>query len=232
MVGVDVSPLALALSKKNLRRLVADGTLQQRPNLQFLQADILVHKDKDGAEGAGIPSLDSALQQYDSKSATPRIGGWDILISNPPYISPAAFAHTTTRSVKRYEPLLALVPPSSPSSPNQAEQRDIIDQGDLFYPCLLSIADSLSVKVALFEVADLQQAKRVAAMAEKQNIWDGIEIWRDDPSSHDYQENSEEVVMDGKVKVVGAGNGRSVVVYRGVGSEWMGVKDRMSDPAC
>jgi len=232
MVGVDVSPLALALSKKNLRRLVADGTLQQRPNLQFLQADILVHKDKDGAEGAGIPSLDSALQQYDLKSATPRIGGWDILISNPPYISPAAFAHTTTRSVKRYEPLLALVPPSSPFPPNQAEQRDPVDQGDLFYPHLLSIANSLSVKVALFEVADLQQAKRVAAMAEKQNIWDGIEIWRDDPSSHDYQENSEEVVMDGKFKVVGAGNGRSVVVYRGVGRDWMGVKDRMSDTAC
>ena len=232
MVGVDVSPLALALSKKNLRRLVADGTLQQRPNLQFLQADILVHKDKDRAEGAGIPSLDSALQQYDSQSATPRKGNWDILISNPPYISPAAFAHTTTRSVKRYEPLLALVPPSSPSSSNQAEQRDSIDQGDLFYPHLLTIANTLSVKVALFEVADLQQAKRVAAMAEEQNIWDGIEIWRDDPSSHDYQEHSEEVVMDGKFKVVGAGNGRSVVVYRGVGRDWMGVKDRMSDPAC
>lgn len=223
VVGVDISPLALALAKKNLHRLVADGTILPSPRLQFLQADILASKEKEA--GTEILPLESALQQYDLESVTPGIFHCDILISNPPYISPAAFAHTTTRSVKRYEPLLALVPPSTQSLPNQTEQGDRIDQGDLFYPRLLSIAASLSVKVALFEVADLQQAKRVAAMAENQKIWDGVEIWRDDPSSHDYQESPAEMVMDGKIKVVGAGNGRSVVVHRGVGRNWMGIKD-------
>ena len=228
---MDISPLALALAKKNLQRLITDGMIHQKPDLQFLQADILAPAD--GQEDTTIPSLKSALEHYKSATDSTRSGNdhgqWDILMSNPPYISPEAFAHTTTRSVKRYEPLLALVPPPSQSSPNQAQQGNQIDQGDLFYPRLLSIAASLSVKVAPFEVADLQQAKRVAVMAENQNSWDGIEIWRDNPRFQDYQEHSEEVVMHEKVKVVGAGNGRSVVVYRGVGNDWVGVKDGVLD---
>jgi methylase of polypeptide subunit release factors len=212
VVGVDISSPAIDLANKNLQRLVSDGTLHPAPNLSFVQADILATKD---TEETGLLSLDTALQQH--TAASHKRGNWDILISNPPYISPAAFAHTTTRSVKRYEPLLALVPslPTSSSTPQDVDQAtQDQSQGDLFYPRLLSIAADLSVKVVLFEVADLEQAKRVAGMVEKQGIWDGVEIWRDDPS---YGRTE----MEMGIKVLGTGNGRSVVAYRGEGKDWL-----------
>jgi methylase of polypeptide subunit release factors len=214
VVGVDISSTAINLANKNLQRLVRDGTLHPKPNLQFLQADILAAKDNEG--DTGPPSLDTALQHYTS-AATSQKDHWDILISNPPYISPSAFAHTTTRSVKRYEPLLALVPslPTSSSTPQDVDQATQDQtQGDLFYPRLLSIAADLSVKVVFFEVADLEQAKRVAGMAEKQNIWNGVEIWRDDPSYGGME-------MERNIKMMGTGNGRSVVAYRGEGKDWL-----------
>ncbi|KAH0138000.1 hypothetical protein KCU67_g15597, partial [Aureobasidium melanogenum] len=70
-------------------------------------------------------------------------------------------------------------------------------------------------KVVLFEVADLEQAERVALMAKDQGIWDGIEIWRDYPSEHD---PDVEIINTGAlkdVKILGTGNGRSVFAYRG-----------------
>jgi methylase of polypeptide subunit release factors len=240
VVGVDISPTAIALANKNLQRLIEEGTLPPKPNLRFLQADILTTKDD---EGNGVMALNTALQHYTSTStssstststATSAATGknnWDILISNPPYISPSAFAHTTTRSVKRYEPRLALVPPS-PSSPSSSSSPLLdAEHGDLFYPRLLSLASSLSSKIILFEVADLEQAKRVASMAEKQGIWEGIEIWRDDPCGGSYDgsgqsdgEGDAEMVEDilgMGIKVLGAGNGRTVVAYRGEGKDWM-----------
>jgi methylase of polypeptide subunit release factors len=234
VVGVDISPTAIALANKNLQRLIEEGTLPPKPNLRFLQADILTTKDD---EGNGVMALDTALQHCTSTSAftsastststaTSAATGknnWDILISNPPYISPSAFAHTTTRSVKRYEPRLALVPPS-PSSPSSSSSPLLdAEHGDLFYPRLLSLASSLSSKIILFEVADLEQAKRVASMAEKQGIWEGIEIWRDDPCGDGHQEGDMETETETEsgIKVLGAGNGRTVVAYRGEGKDWM-----------
>ncbi|KAI4834190.1 S-adenosyl-L-methionine-dependent methyltransferase [Aureobasidium sp. EXF-8845] len=233
IVGVDISPSAINLANDNLQRLVDEGILSPDPKLQFLQADILATRDTKA--GSGVMSLDVVLEQYTSTSEIPGKSDWDILISNPPYISPAAFAHTTTRSVKRFEPRLALVP--SPPSPLLDS-----DHGDLFYPRLLSLAAKFSTKVVLFEVADLAQAERIAEMAREQGIWDRIEIWRDDPQGNgsigdDYQGCSdgmaeetvgnggvvEEMVMDGSVKIFGAGNGRSVVAYRGEGRQWLHV---------
>jgi methylase of polypeptide subunit release factors len=248
VVSVDISTTAIALANKNLQRMISDGTLSPEPNLRFLQADILTTKDGEG--GNDVMALDTALQHYTSTSTSTATsapntgrGNWDILISNPPYISPSAFAHTTTRSVKRYEPRLALVPPYTSSSPSaspslnsstapsfDSAQADT-NQGDLFYPRLLSIAAALSTKVLLFEVADLEQAKRVADMARKQGIWEGIEIWRDDPCGGSYDgsgqgdgEGDAEMVEDilgMGIKVLGAGNGRTVVAYRGEGKDWM-----------
>jgi methylase of polypeptide subunit release factors len=226
-VGVDISSTAIALANKNLQRLVEEGMLPPKPNLRFLQADILTTKDEEG--GNGVMALDTASQHYTATStATSAATGknnWDILISNPPYISPAAFAHTTTRSVKRYEPRLALVPPSPPSSPSSSPTQTDTNQGDLFYPRLLSLASSLSAKIILFEVADLEQARRVADMARKQGIWEGIEIWRDDPCGVEDQEGDGEMETETEtqtgIKLLGAGNGRTVVAYRGEGKDWM-----------
>lgn len=157
----------------------------------------------------------AALQLYERESqstdkTTDHKGRWDILISNPPYISPSAFNHTTTRSVKRYEPKLALVPKDA-----DALHYPDIDPGDIFYPRLLGVAKQLDVQVLLFEVADLEQAGRVAAMAQQQKIWTVIEIWRDDPSQSDHDVDLEQTTVAARIKVLGRGNGRSVFAYRG-----------------
>lgn len=214
-VGVDISPSALSLAKRNLRRLSQDGTIRIEPpssSLSFIRADILAEADHNPND---CVSLMTALQLYEEtqQSSDPtadRKGGWDILISNPPYISPSAFHRTTTRSVKRYEPKLALVPKDA-----DASQYSGIDPGDIFYPRLLEIAKQLDARVVLFEVADLEQAGRVAAMAQQQNIWTVIEVWRDNPSQADVYGGSEQTSVATGIKVLGRGNGRSVFAYRG-----------------
>lgn len=109
-----------------------------------------------------------------------------------------------------------------PSSSGESEQ--VVEDGDLFYPKLYDIARSLGTKVLLFEVADMEQAMRVAAMAGEH--WDGVEIWRDDPGAigceGEYVDVGSQVQRS--IRVVGRGNGRSVVAYRGEGKEWLGSK--------
>ncbi|KAG9558259.1 modification methylase HemK, partial [Aureobasidium melanogenum] len=208
VVGVDISDQALNLANRNLHRLASTGYLDPNPSLHFLQADILATDSNDKRHHP--PSLDSALHQYESISPIAHDGHWDILISNPPYISPQAFNNTTQRSVKRYEPRLALVPP-----PQNNPLYSKVDQGDIFYPRLLQIAQKVEAKIVLFEVADLEQAERVALMAKNQGIWDGIEIWRDYPDQDDPDAETGEMATLEDVKIIGTGNGRSVLAYRG-----------------
>lgn len=221
VVGVDISTQALNLANKNLHRLASAGYLGSNPSLHFLQADILAPDTSSNRKSNNPPSLASALHNYSSTSPYPHSTHWDILISNPPYISPHAFNTTTQRSVKRYEPRLALVPPAQtpPSSSS-------IDQGDIFYPRLLEIAAEIKAKIVLFEVADLEQAKRVAGMARKQGVWDGVEIWRDWPGEDDDEDGAESGDMAAMedAKIRGTGNGRSVFAYRGDARDWLGIE--------
>ncbi|KAG9629322.1 modification methylase HemK, partial [Aureobasidium melanogenum] len=202
------------LIPRNLHQLTSGGYLGPNPSLHFIQADILATDSND--ESNHVASLDSALHHYESASPTPRDGCWDILISNPPYISPQAFDNTTQRSVKRYEPRLALVPP-----PHNSALSSKVDQGDIFYPRLLEIAQNVGAKIVLFEVADLEQAQRVALMAKDQGIWDDIEIWRDYPSEHDSDAEIGNTTALKDVKILGTGNGRSVFAYRGDARDWL-----------
>ena len=81
----------------------------------------------------------------------------------------------------------------------------------------------LDTKVVLYEVADMEQAIRVAGLAG--DHWEAVEIWRDDPGA---SEGEVEFVGVGegegrrRVDVRGVGNGRSVVAYRGDGLRWLG----------
>ncbi|KAG9587447.1 modification methylase HemK, partial [Aureobasidium melanogenum] len=202
------------LIPRNLHQLTSGGYLGLNPSLHFIQADILATDSNDKSNH--VASLDSALHHYESASPTPRDGCWDILISNPPYISPQAFDNTTQRSVKRYEPRLALVPP-----PQNSALSSKVDQGDIFYPRLLEIAQNVGAKIVLFEVADLEQAQRVALMAKDQGIWDDIEIWRDYPSEHDSDAEIGNTTALKDVKILGTGNGRSVFAYRGDARDWL-----------
>lgn len=224
IVGVDISPKALHLAEENkaiqLREQEnARNSDSQRiatlRDIQFIQADLLAGEDDpsyfanalNGVRGRSHPMLD-----------------YEIIVSNPPYISSSAFRRTTAASVRKFEPKLALVPPTvEPSSmPPSCTEPNSQDDGDIFYPKLLDICDMLDTKVVLFEVADMEQARRVAAMALGR--WQTVEIWRDDPGVSGCEEEFVRVGWEDmhKVRVIGQGNGRSVVAYRGDGCRWMG----------
>lgn len=197
-MGVDVSPKALSLAEENKAiRLLNQGSMhssdsalvQSLQSMQFTHANVL--------------------------SDSPLLPGrhFDILISNPPYISSTSFLRTTAASVRRFEPKLALVP----------APRSAVEDGDAFYPRLLEHASQMQAKVLLFEVADLEQAKRVAEMVSEQGVWDGLEIWRDEPGRAEANEGHGATVIGGSsIKIKGEGNGRSVVAWRGEGGKWVG----------
>jgi methylase of polypeptide subunit release factors len=198
VLAVDVSETALELARDNMQRLSKSKPGQ----MALLKADILID-----------PFADQVRDKRNLKRAMyedqhPQF--WDILISNPPYISPSGYWKTTTRSVRGFEPTLALVPPGRPG-------RDDTQQGDLFYPRLLTIARDVEAKIVLLEVADLEQAQRVVQLARALDIFDGIEVWREDPAS-DAPDSSD----DHDFAIVGEGNVRSVLCWRGLGSSWLG----------
>ncbi|KAL1795683.1 hypothetical protein ACET3X_005907 [Alternaria dauci] len=209
ILGVDISDKALRLARYNLQRLRKMRQLQNDAPVDFLQADIMTDPFSDQTEG--VLSLPAAL----NFEALPSF--WDILISNPPYISPSAFWKTTTRSVRGFEPKLALVPP------RRAKQTDT-EQGDAFYPRLLEIARDVEAKVVLLEVADLEQALRVAQHARSLDIFDGVEIWREQPDA------SGDAATDQGFAVVGQGNARSVLCWRGRGTNWLGKSAPLASP--
>ncbi|KAK4580494.1 hypothetical protein LTR86_000697 [Recurvomyces mirabilis] len=211
VVAVDISPAALELAEDNL----ASQPSAPR-SITFLQADVLYDQD-DSEVSTKSPSLKKALHIRHSHDKMP---SYDILISNPPYISPKAFRTTTARSVRHYEPKLALVPPDQPTRRSHdgvtSDEDDAI--GDLFYPAILRHAQDLDAKIMLLEVGDLAQALRVAGMIVRQGIWDHVEVWRDEPGYRVI----ESVLVDGVVVTVrGRGSGRSVFAFRGEGRWWL-----------
>ncbi|KAL9064011.1 MAG: hypothetical protein Q9161_009144 [Pseudevernia consocians] len=192
--GIDISPSATALATKNLIHNLNNHALQQtaRAQISFTQADIFAPKS----------------QQW-------RRSHWDVVISNPPYISPSAFNTTTSRSVRNYEPKSALVPsPTHALDQNRGAEETA---GDTFYPRLLDLAEQVGAQVLLVEVADMEQAVRVARMvlAESKGVWAGCEIWRDWPAAGGEGEEEVVEVDGGKVRIKGEGNGRAVLAWRG-----------------
>ncbi|KAF2156235.1 S-adenosyl-L-methionine-dependent methyltransferase [Myriangium duriaei CBS 260.36] len=198
ITGVDISPVAIGLAKQNL---TANPVLGDGSTMEFVQADVLASPSNPGS--TGIQSLEQALS---------RDAQFDVLVSNPPYISPRHFRRTTASSVRRFEPRSALVPSpeSSVAVPGGQKADDV--QADAFYPALLAHAARLGVEAVLFEVGDGEQAGRVAGMAEtlRKEWGEGMmEIWRDEPGlpggARDFL---------GGVRVMGRGNIRGVFVSR------------------
>ena len=214
LVGVDVSKKALALSKHN-RQL----QLQAQPkcdvaysprshslsNISFIAGDVM----KDMGEENHV--CNALYHVWGDESPLT----CDILLSNPPYVSSKSFRTVTAPSVRRYEPKLALVPSCLPNSGQIAD-------GDGFYPKILNLAKQLESKIILLEVADIEQAVRVASMVIDQSLWAGVEIWRDEPSE-DSSQLTQIDVNGSRVTVKGSGHGRSVFAYRREGSKWLGL---------
>ncbi|KAF2710664.1 S-adenosyl-L-methionine-dependent methyltransferase [Pleomassaria siparia CBS 279.74] len=202
LLGVDISRKAIALAIRNRRRLHQSNKDVYKTATAFMLADVLSNPFADSAIDSPLP-LKSALNHRRLPAF------WDILISNPPYISPDAFRTTTARSVRGFEPRLALVPPQEAGSSH-------VEKGDTFYPAIFQAAKDTEVKVVLLEVADLDQALRVARMAQMRNF-DGVEIWCDQPD----QVNDSIPEASHGIPIVGQGNGRSVVCWQGIGAEWL-----------
>ena len=219
ILGVDISPRAVALAKDNLKWNIAERTLHEvaAGQIRFVCADIMT-------------DLSAILRETCNPSCVlshPCNGGenleWDVMISNPPYISPVSFSKDTARSVRNWEPRLALVPCGSSTDEQHGASADKMAlHGDTFYPRLLSIAESIKAKVVLLETADLDQAIRVARLASQSRLWDGIEIWRDWlVQGHPSSGKAPETVEVGGVSILirGEGNGRAVLCWRGEAGE-------------
>lgn len=135
-----------------------------------------------------------------------------MVISNPPYISPLGFNKDTSRSVRSYEPRIALVPQCGGTFQRDLNAPETDSSiGDAFYPKLLDVAEKSNACLLLLEVADLEQARRVIAQAVKRCCWDKFEIWRDWP---DERIMSKALVHGATVDIVGEGNGRSILISK------------------
>jgi methylase of polypeptide subunit release factors len=135
---------------------------------------------------------------------------YDILVSNPPYISPSGFARDTSRSVRNWEPKLALVPYCRSLTSN-------CEGGDEFYPALLATATRVRSQFVVLEVGDMKQAKRVVSMARNSGMWKGVEVWKDWVDHRNSSESSLNIGDGSEATVWGEGNGRAVVCWSGEG---------------
>ena len=141
---------------------------------------------------------------------------WDILVSNPPYISLEGFNKFTARSVRNYEPKSALVPLFKKEGERREHDAAL---GDLFYPQLLKIAQNVQSDVLLLEVADMAQASRVVSMILEDVKWQSCEIWRDWPAQKNTSGTNFELVNGRQIRVRGRGQGRAVFAWTAAGRD-------------
>lgn len=210
--GVDISQIALDLAKANLAHNVNSGNLDvtATDRISFVKGDMLSGSSALSSSAISLPGLASDTQSH-----------WDILISNPPYISSSGFATSTARSVRNFEPKLALVPATSSKAASDSNlQSNDLQQNpeDIFYPRILSTACKTQAKLVLMEVADMVQAVRVVELAVGMGIWRAVEIWRDwpyqDQNEGEIEKNYVDINVNNKfekILVRGVGEGRAVV---------------------
>ena len=192
VLGIDISSTAIQLARKNLRKNISAGNLPHHAseNVRFEEHDVFSDK-------------------FSKTIAAPK---WDIVLSNPPYVSPRAFDTLTSPSVRTFEPKLALVPPSDCVSPST--EGESIDEaiGDAFYARLLEISSGAKSCLELFEVGDMAQAKRVVAKAMTVFPERHIAIWRDFPDLN--VDKAETVEVVGRmIPVHGQGHARTVYIH-------------------
>lgn len=176
----DISEDALKLARENLQHNMRYASLHQDAarDVTFEHVDVL-----------SLPELSKPeilLKLFPSDTHSARRQTFDVIVSNPPYISPNHFkpGGSTSKSVRKYEPRLALVPPDTCFYHSRH-----LDQADQFYAALLRIAFATDAKLLVMEVGDAEQAKRVRELArkrmERRQKYAGkglIEIWKDDNS--------------------------------------------------
>jgi HemK-like putative methylase len=179
ITSIDMSDEALALAQENLEYNIGENLLDLSAvsDITFRKANIFDLYDKLGAG-----SLEDA--RLGSKT-------FDVVISNPPYIAENDYrpGGTTTRSVRKFEPKLALVPEIKETAESPHEDRRIMEHNDAFYQPLLEIANKAKASIVILETGDDRQALRVHHMATsmyKNHIPPGtVGVWDNDASDLD-----------------------------------------------
>ncbi|KAF5658745.1 mitochondrial N(5)-glutamine methyltransferase mtq1 [Fusarium heterosporum] len=149
---------------------------------------------------------------------------WDIMISNPPYVSEDVWQHGRGQlgySVRKYEPRLALVPNNDLPCPSGCNPADV------FYARLLDISELLKPKAVLLEIGDENQARRVLQLyfAHPSAQSSTAEIWRDWPDLGETEDTELTVSIGGsegearRVPVKGDGLIRSVMIRNSDGAK-------------
>jgi methylase of polypeptide subunit release factors len=170
---------------------------------------------EDGPSKSAISAPQVQFMTHNIFDGLPKqIGPIDIIISNPPYISKAKFNSETTRSVRNWEPKLALVP--GPRGLLKHTQSRSISPEDIFYYQLLSTHRASFSKVLLMEVGDEEQAIRVVKLALRFHLWNRnrIEIWRDSPDDVVDVREIEIEISSQRIFMKGSGKVRAVVLFR------------------
>lgn len=180
--GYDISEKALKLSKENLRDAERDHFHHPCP-VEFRHQDIF--------------GPDETLRiDPESKSV-------DIIISNPPYIDPYHFNTTTSRSVRNFEPRLALVPRGMDAA--------------AVYRRLIQIHEYLGSRVLVMETSGPEQCLEIAAMAREMcHKTNEVVLWKDwlgDHPERDIRGVCERFVGN-RYRTSGSGNLRTVVLIR------------------
>lgn len=196
ILGVDKNEKAIRLGRHNLLRNLAKGLLHEgaAKDVSFTQLDVLSLAKK----ASYSVSNDGVLEELNAAALLRKKDGerkprdpWDVIVSNPPYISPKDYdiGGKTEPSVRNYEPKSALVPPPSDSdAAGLNPSPDVL--GDVFYSPLLRIAHATGAKILVMEVGDSAQAGRVyhgaihhhGSVALTRNSENHFECWSDDGS--------------------------------------------------
>jgi methylase of polypeptide subunit release factors len=242
-LGLDISPKAVALADENLAFNISRGHLPALPwskgcnrGSRLKGHKLLQYLKKQKVREEGVLGIDATApiqyREHDIFTSLLRPpGDYNIIISNPPYISRSSFFSTTSHSVQKYEPRLALVPEASSYAGSERwiqrymdckamrkGDAELAQDADIFYRQLLRIYDRSSSSILLMEVGDQEQAIRVIRLAVlKKHIGktNRVEIWRDYPAQEAQPGEEQEVEVEGRViPVNGAGKMRSVVLFR------------------
>ena len=200
IVGVDVSPTALALAQRNYTRNLSQYPDTSRHSVSFVQGDLFGWR--------GLPHWEEEEEEVRDRVYT-------VVICNPPYMSSSGFEKQMKRSVKKTAPQLAL---GCLSQEEAAEQEftfdppyeeialgrkwwdedgrfptEITHYSDYpetqFYHGTAWAAVLLGARMMWLEVGGTQQAVRVANMPydghQYEGRWNNIEIWGEKPDAPD-----------------------------------------------
>ena len=224
VTGVDISETALKLARKNYERNLQHYPNRERHRVRFEKVDVLDPKSASKIELA-ITSL-KPCEKPGEETIT-------IVVSNPPYISKEGFEHQTERSVRNYEPELALVPKrvgglTMDNGYSAIEWDPELKTEDIFYKAVEERAKDIGADFLLMEVAGTEQAVRVAREVmyitecpcgspgcDGSQEWPNAEIWGDELDVK--VDRVEDITAAEKadlaalnVGLTGAGMGRSV----------------------